>query len=209
MSIAQAAIDIADEDGFEAVSMRNVAQRLGVGTMSLYHYVRTKHELLSVMGDAIMAEALIPDGEVPDGWREGLAEIARRTRGIFVGHPWILASWGQAGRGDPGLSVVHHIEQTMAIVAELDFLTIPERLRVTGLVDEFVVGHVMRNASVAAPGAPEDTWQAFIAEQAATGEYPHLSEMFAAELGDPDFGDFDTSLEIVLDGIAAFIAGRG
>ena len=59
--------------------MRNVATELGAGTMTLYHYVRNKDELTALMDEAIMAEIVIPDDELPDGWREGLAEIARRT----------------------------------------------------------------------------------------------------------------------------------
>ena len=48
-AIAQAAIAVADAEGFDAVSMRRIAVELGVGTMSLYHYVRTKDELLMVV----------------------------------------------------------------------------------------------------------------------------------------------------------------
>src|SRR3954452_24599103 len=58
--IAAAALEIADAEGFEAVSMRRVAQRLGAGTMTLYNYVRTKDELVTLMADAVMAEALVP-----------------------------------------------------------------------------------------------------------------------------------------------------
>lgn len=47
--IAEAALAIADRAGFEAVSMREVAGRLGAGTMTLYHYVRTKDDLVALM----------------------------------------------------------------------------------------------------------------------------------------------------------------
>ena len=46
---------MADADGLDAVSMRRVASELGLGTMSLYHYVRSKDELLDLMGDRIAA----------------------------------------------------------------------------------------------------------------------------------------------------------
>ena len=63
--IARAAIEIADSEGFDAVSMRRVAQRLGAGTMTLYHYVRNKDELITLMSDAVMAEVVVPEGELP------------------------------------------------------------------------------------------------------------------------------------------------
>src|SRR5882757_1698577 len=67
--IARAALEIADSQGFDAVSMRRVADRLGAGTMTLYHYVRNKDELFALMSDAVMAEVVVPDGELADDWR--------------------------------------------------------------------------------------------------------------------------------------------
>src|SRR5215813_14334865 len=76
--IASTALAIADAEGFAAVSMRRIAGELGSGTMTLYYYVRTKDELIALMDDAIMGELIIPEDELPEGWREGLAELARR-----------------------------------------------------------------------------------------------------------------------------------
>lgn len=198
-SIAEAAIAIADEDGVDAVSMRRVAQRLGVGTMSLYHYVRDKRELYTAMGDAIMAEQLIPADELPAGWRAGLAEIARRARRLFVDHPWVLASWHDADRAEPGESFFAHIEQTLSIVAELDFLPLEERMLYAGLIDEFTVGYVMHNA------ADEDEWHEPIrARLAAGGDYPNLAAAFA-DFSRPPENEFERGLAIVLDGIGVAI----
>ena len=72
--IAAAAIRIADTEGFEAVSMRRLAAELDAGTMSLYHYVRTKDELLTLVVDALLAEVVLPpDQRLP-------ATGARRSR---------------------------------------------------------------------------------------------------------------------------------
>ncbi|MEY2839629.1 MAG: hypothetical protein RJB60_1928, partial [Pseudomonadota bacterium] len=57
--IAATAIAIADADGFEAVTMRRLASEMGVGTMSLYHYVKTKEELVAMMDDALMADVIL------------------------------------------------------------------------------------------------------------------------------------------------------
>ena len=51
--------------------MRRVAAELGAGTMTLYHYVRTKDELLALVDNAIMGELVIPADELPAGWRAG------------------------------------------------------------------------------------------------------------------------------------------
>src|SRR6202049_6134 len=88
--IATVALAIADKEGFEAVSMRRVAQELQVGTMSLYYYVKTKDDLIAVMDDALMFEAILP--AMPKNWKRAITEIATRTHSIFLRHPWALVS---------------------------------------------------------------------------------------------------------------------
>ena len=55
--IGATALKIADADGFDDLSMRRIARELGAGTMSLYHYVRSKDELLALMWDAVIRGA--------------------------------------------------------------------------------------------------------------------------------------------------------
>src|SRR5919112_1656119 len=86
--IARVAIDLADSEGLAALSMRRVAERLGVGTMSLYTYVPGKAELVDVMLDAVHLET---SAEVPDGtWRQQLEAMARGQWGLARRHPWML-----------------------------------------------------------------------------------------------------------------------
>ena len=111
--IAATALAIADAEGFEAVSMRRVAAELGAGTMTLYHYVRTKDDLLALMDDAIMGEVLVPDGELPRHWRERCARsraLARRVRAPPVG-----ASRRCRARA-VGPNGMRHFEQSLAAV---------------------------------------------------------------------------------------------
>ncbi|MEV4175912.1 TetR/AcrR family transcriptional regulator [Nonomuraea sp. NPDC049709] len=86
--IARAAIEVADEEGLDALSMRRVAERLGVGTMSLYTYVPGKAELFDVMLDLVYGEA--HRSGTGGGWRARLARIARENRELHLRHPWLL-----------------------------------------------------------------------------------------------------------------------
>ena len=86
--IAAVALAVADKEGFEAVSMRRVAQELKVGTMSLYYYVKTKDDLIAVMDDALMGEAILPS--LPKDWQRAMMEIAKHTHAVFIRHPWAL-----------------------------------------------------------------------------------------------------------------------
>ncbi|MET8836249.1 TetR/AcrR family transcriptional regulator [Micromonospora sp. NPDC004540] len=87
--IVRAAIEVADAEGLAALSMRRVAERLGVGTMTLYTHVPGKGELLDVMLDTVYGETARPD-EVPGGWRGRLAQIARENFALYLRHPWLL-----------------------------------------------------------------------------------------------------------------------
>jgi AcrR family transcriptional regulator len=164
--------------------MRHVARELGAGTMTLYHYVRNKDELLTLMGDTIMGELLVPDEELSGEWRENVAKVARATRQAFKRHPWIFEAMGQpVGSGPNGL---RHFEQSMAAVREL---RVPprDRLELIGLVDDYVFGFTLREVlqeMYEAEGDPDMTESglAFFESEIASGEYPHVSKMFRGDI---------------------------
>lgn len=92
-TIVEAAIAVADADGLGAVSMRRVAERLGVGAMSLYTHVPSRPDLLDLMTDTALA-GLYTDVDEParadGGWRGGLRLVAERNWGLYRRHPWLL-----------------------------------------------------------------------------------------------------------------------
>ena len=167
-TIATAALAIADTEGFQAVSMRRVAQELNVGTMSLYYYVRTKDDLISVMDDALMSEAVL--SKLPRNWKQAITEIATRTHSIFSRHPWALISMRSA---PPGLNAMRHMEQCLEALAETS-MTSKEKLTLLAIVDDFVFGHALREAASEKPVDME-----FAAEQIAKGHFPRIAEVFS------------------------------
>ena len=140
-NIAAVALAIADQEGFEAVSMRRVAQELKAGTMSLYYYVKTKDDLIAVMDDALMGEALLPS--LPKAWRRAMLEIARRTHAMFIRHPWALVAMLSA---PPGLNAMRHMEQCLEALAETS-MTQKQKITLLAMVDDFVFGHALREAA--------------------------------------------------------------
>jgi AcrR family transcriptional regulator len=165
--IAAVALAIADREGFEAVSMRRVAQELKVGTMSLYYYVKTKDDLVAMMDDALLGEALLPS--LPKDWQRAMLEIARHTLAVYVRHPWALVSMLSA---PPGLNAMRHMEQCLEALAETP-MTIKQKITLLAMVDDFVFGHALREAATDATVNYE-----FAASQLATGAFPRLAEAF-------------------------------
>lgn len=86
--IVAAAVTIADADGLSAVTMQTVAKSLGFTTMSLYRYVASKRELLTLMQDAVLS---LPEKlTLPEDWREALRSWAGAIREAYRSHPWVL-----------------------------------------------------------------------------------------------------------------------
>ena len=89
-AVVDTATELADAEGLEAVTMRRVAQGLGVVPMTLYTYVPGKAELLDLMLDA--AYARMPRTDTSgQAWRQRLAAIAAENRALFEAHPWAAA----------------------------------------------------------------------------------------------------------------------
>ena len=187
--IAAAALAIADAEGFEAVSMRRLAQELEVGTMSLYYYVKTKDDLIAAMDDALMAEALLPS--IPKGWRRAITEIATRTHSVFLRHPWALVSMLSA---PPGLNAMRHMEQCLEALAETS-MTSKKKLTLLAMVDDFVFGHALREAATDATIDLE-----FASAQIATGAFPRLAEVFGGGRIDAGKDRFKVGLRLLLEG---------
>ncbi|HEY6652666.1 MAG TPA: TetR/AcrR family transcriptional regulator, partial [Solirubrobacterales bacterium] len=182
--IGATALKIADADGFDELSMRRIARELGAGTMSLYHYVRSKDELLALMWDVVIGELIVPDDELSGDWRDALSKIARATRRAFKNHPWIFEAMGEPAQSGP--SGLKHFEQSLAAVSEL---RVPrrERLELVALMDDYVFGFSLRETlqeMYEAQGDPNmaESGLAFFESQLATGEYPNTSKLFRGDL---------------------------
>ena len=176
--ITAAVLKIADDEGFDALTMKRIAEELDCGTMTLYYYVRTKADLVTLMHDAILAEILLP--QLPSGWREAVSAIARRTRDVLLAHPWSVASLNGAQFGP---NAMRHMEQSLAA---LDALTLDpqEKLAFWGIVDDYVFGsalHTVESLTHVASAEDNPTLLAdamtFGRQQLATGQFPQLAAL--------------------------------
>jgi len=147
LQIADAAIAIADAEGFEAVTMRRIARSLGAGTMSLYRYIATRDDLLALMGDALLRDTLV-SGELPADWRAALTAVARQTREAYLRHPWAVGFLGDAAAvraGMTGPNSLQHGEQSLTALAGAP-MDDQAKLDVLAIVDDYVFGHLLRAA---------------------------------------------------------------
>lgn len=209
--LAATALAIADADGFAALSMRRVAEALGAGTMTLYYYVRTKEDLLTLVEDALMRETADACEPLPRPWRAAVAKLAGATRATFLRHAWALRTVSGLRVGPNGL---RHIEQSLQAVAGLD-LPSDDKLELLAIVDDYVFGHCsswLRRRSL--PALDRKTARALDASLRRSldeGDYPQLRALLGErapielfELGSR-FTDeprhFERGLDALLDGL--------
>lgn len=214
--IVAAAIEVADTDGIAALSMRRVADRLGVGAMSLYTYVPGKAELLDVMVDTVYGEVEHP--EIDGGWRRRLEQVARANWALFQRHPWLL----QVSTTRPvlGPNLMAEYEYELNAVDGLG-LTAVEMDSIATLV----VGYAHGAARLSLDLAQAEPHTGMSDEQWWSAHGPHLETVFdvrryptAAVVGQiaaEHYGSaydsnhyFDFGLQRILDGISALVKER-
>ncbi len=213
--IAEAAVRIADEEGIDALSMRRLATEVGAGTMTLYHYVRTKDELLSLVTDYVMGEIVLPATKLRGGWRAAITALAHSSRAAFERHPWIFDIVEDPAVGPNG---VRHFDQSLEAVSTLPG-TLADKLDLIHAVDEYVFGYCLhaRNDDDNY-GDADDPMRLYVTRLITTGDYPSLAAL-ADEYGmnsmwtrvekhanDPR--RFDRNLARLLDGFEASLRNR-
>jgi AcrR family transcriptional regulator len=195
--IVAAAVELADAEGLDGLSMRRVADRLGVGTMSLYRYVPSKVELADLMLDTVIAEGLpLPE---PRSWRDGLERFARASLAGYRRHPWLLGT--SLTRGATGPNQAAALD---AVLRALDGtgLSSGERMAVVGLVAGYVRG-VARQSADDGP----DEFAALLDAHLDAERHPALIAVWRDE--ELDWADpFEFGLRRVLDGVAVLVESR-
>lgn len=210
-AITRAAIELADADGLEAVSMARIAARLGYTTMSLYRYVGSKDELLVLLLDAVTEDALRDAPPIVDAdWRSALRAWAEEQLAVLLAHPWILA---MRMPGPPmGPNSLAFVERGLAALEPLP-LEPWERMAVIGLLSSYALSEARFVAEAAESTLGYGEQLRMLVDPA---RLPALHAVVASgQLDDvrpPPPGAIDDGtrfgVERILDGVEALVAPR-
>lgn len=207
--IAEAAIALADAEGLEAVSMRRLAERLGVATMALYRYVDSKDELLELMTNAVTdPTTLLAD---PHDWRAVFREAARRRRDTALAHPWLPAAQAQVPTTlTPSRNLV--LERMLATLEPLP-LSGDQRMQLIRALDAYARGAadgevnqrmMLERRGYGADGDVRLLLRSNMQWLLRSGRYPLFAQMVKDGLAPVDaVEEFELGLEAMLDGLAA------
>jgi len=194
--VLESALLLADADGLGSVSMRNLAQALGVEAMSLYNYVANKEDLLDGMVDRIFAEIELPE---TDDWRQCMRERAISVRRVLNHHPWAIGLLDS--RYTPGPATLRHHDWVIGVLRKNGF-SLPMTAHAFALLDSFIYGFVIQEASLPSSELPDHARE--IVNNLPADRYPHLAELTGGHVLQPgyDFSNsFEFGLDLVLDGL--------
>jgi AcrR family transcriptional regulator len=140
--IVDEAMRLADAEGLDALSMRRVAQAVGVTPMSLYNHVANKERLIDAMVDRVVSEIESPDPEGP--WREMMRARAVSMREVLFRHHW--ASVPLIGRITNGPATLHDANATLGCLVTAGF-TYPQADWAKTAIDSHVYGYVLQEVN--------------------------------------------------------------
>jgi len=224
-AVVRAAIQLADAEGLDAVSMRRVAERLGLGTMTLYTYVPGKGELLDLMLDTVYGERTREPIAPSASPRDRLEALARSQWTFHQRHPWTL--YIASGRAVLGPNELDAYEAALAVASDLG-VSARDAVAIVDSIGLFVRG-VARDAAEAegaerVTGQSEMEWwterDAILSAKMTDERYPTLGRLdaeggFAVPDDTPNYNlrfildDFEFGLHRLLDGIEAYVNGPG
>ncbi|MGH3759361.1 TetR/AcrR family transcriptional regulator C-terminal domain-containing protein [Actinophytocola sp.] len=117
--VLRAAVSVADARGIESLTMRSLAEALGVEAMSLYYHVANKEAILDGVVEVIMGEIdeAVNRADVPaaeDGWKTALRARILAARGVLLRHPWAPGVFGT--RTTTSLAVVRYFDAVVGVL---------------------------------------------------------------------------------------------
>ena len=202
--VFRAAVELADRGGLESLTMRKLADQLGVGAMSLYHYVPNKDELITHMVDLVFSEIELPSMDVD--WKTAMRRCAISKRNVLNRHRWAIGLLeSQAMPGPASLRVNN---------AELGYLreafSVEMTIQACSVLDAYIYGFALQEkmapfesaegaAALAEQQAREFEVRAEEQQLAALAEeFPYLAEVVAGHVANVGY-DFTTAFEYGLD----------
>ena len=203
--VLDAAVELADREGFQALSMRKLGQELGVEAMAIYRHVRDKNELLDELAERIVGQ--MGTAEPGEDWKAVLRAQIMGAREVMLRHPW--AREVLEARGVSGPTRLAYIESVLAILHAGGF-SVDLAHHALHVLDSRIFGfnHDFFSAAASVATAEEDLDEPDpIAAGLMAERLPRITEMATQVSHDGTLGacdddvEFAFGLDLTLDGL--------
>ncbi|HEX9635117.1 MAG TPA: TetR/AcrR family transcriptional regulator [Candidatus Limnocylindria bacterium] len=197
--VLEAAIALADEGGIESLTMRRLAQELGVEAMTLYYYVANKDEILGGIVDLVVGEIELP---APDAaWKPAIRKTALSAYDVLLRHPW-AANLVLSG---PTMSQarVRYMNSLLGSLRHGGF-SAEETDHAYHALDSHIMGFALWEVGIMTGLANLGDLVTTFLQELDIDAYPHLAEhaqQHLKERSPDDEGSFAFGLDLILDGL--------
>jgi AcrR family transcriptional regulator len=191
---------MADTNGIEALTMRKLAEVLGVEAMSLYNHVANKDDLLDGMVEAVFGEIDVP--ETGANWKAPMRQRALDVRATLLRHPWAIGL--MESRAQPGPATLRHHDAVLGILRNAGF-SIEAAGHAYSILDSYIYGFTLNDQSL-----PFDSSADVVAlgtrylRELPSDAYPNLIEFLTERAMKPGYSyanEFEFGLDLILDGL--------
>jgi AcrR family transcriptional regulator len=198
--VLRAAVLLTDEGGVASLTMRKLAETLGVEAMSLYYYVADKDEILDGMADLVFGEIDLPSREAD--WKAAMRQRAISARDALTRHPWAIGV--MESRANPGPATLRHHDAVIGNLRQAGF-SIALAAHAFSVIDSYIYGFALQTLNLPFDTSEEleKLAEAMLREMPAD-EYPYLTEMIVDHALQPGYSyanEFEFGLDLVLDGL--------
>jgi TetR/AcrR family tetracycline transcriptional repressor len=199
--VVQEALAVLDEGGYEALTIRRLAERLGVVPMAVYRHVTSKDDLTDALLDLAVSSVPLPEGDID--WRDGLRQLAVAIRNTILRHPGIITPLVTKPALGPSSLLLAEFGYSVMRSAGFDAA---HTTRSVNSVITYTIGFAAlevprRQAGFEADGTGTTSLDVAY-DQLAPERYPHTVELRPAPAELVSNEQFDYGLERLLDGIA-------
>jgi AcrR family transcriptional regulator len=203
--VLRAAVELADERGFEALTMRNLGQQLGVEAMSLYNHVSNKEDILDGVVDVVGAEVVAAVEALPRGeWKETMRRWILAAREVMLRHRW--APGVLESRTQPPPSIMGYFDSLLGLMLEGGF-SMDLAHHAMHALGSRALGFSQELFVTDDDDVDPDLMAVMIRQTAAV--YPNLAELLKVVYHDPDTTlggcddqfEFEFGLDLLLDGL--------
>jgi AcrR family transcriptional regulator len=202
----EVAVALADAGGIGSLTMRRLAQEVGVEAMSLYHHVANKDDILAGMVDLVFSEIELPSTDT--NWKTAMRRRGHSARAALSRHPWAISL--MESRAQPGAATLRHHDAVLGCLRRAGF-SIELTAHAYSVLDSYIYGFAHQEANL-----PFDTTEKTkdvadaILKQLPPETYPNLIELTTEHVLQPgyDYGhEFDFGLDLILDGLERSLLG--
>jgi AcrR family transcriptional regulator len=194
--VLRAAINLADRDGIETLTMRRLGQELDVEAMSLYNHVANKDAILDGIVDLVLGDIDVPSTGTP--WKTAMRQRAISAHAILLAHPW--ASLLITSRFNIGPGMTRYLDETLGRLREGGF-SIEGALDAWNTLDSHLYGFTLQKLNLPFKAEEAQQVSADVLVQLPANQFPHVVEVITHVMQSGREESFEFGLDLILDGL--------